>query len=217
MNLQQAQENMIKQQLRTCKVLDDKLLEIIANTPRDHFVADAQKALAYADVQLPIGHNEVMLRPSEESQALQALKIQEQDTVLEIGTGTGYMTALLARLAKQVESVDIYPEFTQQAAAKLALLQITNAQLKTGDAATGWTSDSLFDVIVITGSVPQLPPAYLTLLKPGGRVVAFVGQAPVMQAIMIEHSNGKVGTQRVLFETVVPPLVNAQQPQAFQF
>jgi protein-L-isoaspartate(D-aspartate) O-methyltransferase len=143
--------------------------------------------------------------------------VQSGDTVLEIGTGTGYMTALLASLAQHVHSVDIQPEFTRGAGRQLAAAGITNVTLDTGDAARGWDKQGPVDIIVITGSLPVLPDAFPNLLKPGGRLIAVVGEAPVMQARLITCTQVGEYATVTLFETCIPPLKNALQPQRFVF
>lgn len=210
-----ALENMIKQQLRTCDVLDNELLDVIRKTPRAHFVPEAYKSLAYADEMLPIGHDQTMMLPSQEAQMLQALTLKPHDKVLEIGTGTGYITALLARMTKQVYSVDIFPDFSNSAREKLNALQIYNAQLVTADAALGWDVHAPYDVIVITGSLPYLPRNFLDALKPRGRLFAIVGLPPAMHAVLYTRVSEEKVDKKVLFETNVKPLIHAPEIEHF--
>lgn len=148
---------------------------------------------------------------------IQALNLKPGDSALEVGTGSGYVTALLAKSAKHVHSVDIYPDFTQRAREKLAGHGITNVTLETGDAATGWTRQQPYDVIAVTGSLPLLPEAFRQQLKVGGRLFVIVGDAPVMSAQLITRVSETGYNRQTLFETVLPPLINAPQPPRFVF
>lgn len=216
MNSTTARNNMLKQQIRACDVLDEHLLETIDATPRELFVPEAFQSLAYADMQIPIGHDEVMMMPKDEGAMLQALAIKPTDTILEIGTGSGYITALLAKLGKYVYSVDIQADFSKQAKAKLDSLNLHNVTLETGDAARGWEKHAPYDVICITGSVPLLASAFRQALKPGGRLFAVIGESPVMEACLIKH-DGDTLHQKSLFETDLKPLTNAPEREPFTF
>ena len=213
----QARYNMIEQQIRTWEVLDPVILDLLMRVHREDFVPAAHRALAFADMELPLGHGEVMLSPKTEARMLQSLMIKNTDSVLEIGTGSGFMTALLASLARQVVSVDIVPEFTRSAAARLSKAGIRNATLETGDAARGWDKHGPYDVIVLTGSVPVLPESFQHSLNPGGRLIAVVGEAPVMQAQLVTRTAGTACSAVTLFETCIPSLKNTLQPQRFKF
>jgi protein-L-isoaspartate(D-aspartate) O-methyltransferase len=217
MDTELARFNMIEQQIRPAEVLDPRVLDTIANTPREAFVPAGYRELAYADISIPLGHDEVMMKPILEARLLQALNVQPADKVLEIGTGSGYFTALLAKLGGHVHSVEIHPELSEQAAARLAAQGIHNVTLSQGDAARGWNQDGPFDVIAITGSLPILPESFQQSLKVGGRLVVIVGSAPVMDVQLITRVAQNQWTTESLFETVLPALVNAEQPQAFEF
>lgn len=217
MNIEQARTNMITQQLRTWEVLDENVLQTIDSTPREDFVPSDYKKLAFADMNIPLAHHQQMLTPKEEARLLQALNLQGTETVLEIGTGSGYMTALLAKMAKYVYSIDIFPDFTQQAQVKLASHNINNATLLTADAARGWEQQGPYDAIMITGALPFLPESFRNSLKPGGRLVAILGHPPAMEATLIKRSERSTWSTEKLFETVVPLLQNAIQPSAFAF
>lgn len=216
-DLEQARTNMLKQQVRTWGVLDPDILDLIATTPREAFVPDTFRELAFADFAIPIGHDQFMLPPKEEAFIIQALKIKPSDRVLEIGTGSGYMTALLAKQAAHVESVDIFAEFTKQAGQKLIELGIMNVTLTTADAATGWNHQAPYDVIVITGSLPILPRKFRDDLAVGGRLFAIIGMAPTMEATLWTRVSETSWSQEKLFETVVTPMINAPQLSAFKF
>ncbi len=217
MDIEHARFNMVEQQIRPWDVLDPAVLELLMRLHREDFVPEQHRALAFADLEIPLGHGECMLAPKLEARMLQELGIQPGDSILEIGTGSGYMTALLASLGKHVCSVDIVPDFTRGAAARLATHGITNVTLETGDAARGWDKQGPYDVIVLTGSVPVLPENFQQSLNPGGRLLAVVGTAPAMQARLLTRSAGDACHAVNLFETVITPLKNAPQLQRFVF
>jgi protein-L-isoaspartate(D-aspartate) O-methyltransferase len=217
MNMAQARHNMIEQQIRPWEVLDQRVLELIDSLPRDAFVPQSYLKLAYADINIPLSHGQVMMPPKVEARMLQALAIKPSDTILEVGTGSGYATALLARSGKHVYSVDVYPDFIDSAGRKLAELGIGNVTLESGDAVSGWDSHAPYDVIAITGSLASLPDNFRQSLKIGGRLFVITGQAPVMEARLITRSAEQGWIDQALFETVMPPLVNAPQPQRFVF
>lgn len=208
---------MVEQQIRTWEVLDPAVLDLLMRVHREDFVPPAHRALAFAEMEIPLGHGEVMLSPKVEARMLQELMIKNTDAVLEIGTGSGYMTALLASLARHVYSVDIVQEFSRSAAPRLSAAGIGNVTLDTGDASRGWDKHGPYDVILLTGSVPVLPESFQQSLKPGGRLLAVVGEAPVMQAQLVTRAQGGAFSAVTLFETCIPPLKNALQPQRFKF
>lgn len=216
-DIERARFFMVEQQIRTWEVLDPVVLDLLMRLHREDFVPAAHRALAFADMEIPLGHGEVMLAPKTEARMLQSLGIRDTDSVLEIGTGSGYMTALLASLARHVYSVDIVPEFTKGAAAPLAAAGIRNVTLETGDAARGWDKHGPYDVIVITGSLPVLPESFQHSLNIGGRLLAVVGEAPVMHAQLVTRGQGGDCRGTTLFETCIPPLKNALQPRRFVF
>jgi protein-L-isoaspartate(D-aspartate) O-methyltransferase len=213
---EQARFNMIEQQIRTWEVLDPKVLDLLKHVPRENFVPERYQGLAFADLEIPLGHGQVMLSPKLEARMLQALDIKKTDSVLEIGTGSGYMTALLAKLAKEVYSVELISELSAAAAQKLVAHGISNIILEVGDGAHGW-KDDVFDVIVLTGSLPILPKVFEQQLKVGGRLLAVVGEAPAMEAILVNCVSAGVYRRVSLFETSVPSLMNATQPERFAF
>lgn len=217
MDVEQARFNMVEQQIRTWEVLDQRILDLLIKIKREDFVPPQYRSLAFVDMEIPLGHGEKMLAPKLEARLLQELAIRPGDRILEIGTGSGYMTALLASLAGHVDSVDIVTEFTRTAAARLADHRITNVALETGDAARGWNKQAPYDAMVVTGSLPILPDAFQQGLALGGRLIAVVGEPPVMEARLItrvdEHAFNSIG----LFETCIAPLRNALQPERFVF
>ncbi|MDD5240708.1 MAG: protein-L-isoaspartate O-methyltransferase [Sulfuricella sp.] len=219
MDMEQARFNMVEQQIRPWDVLDQDVLDLLREVKREDFVPAAYRALALSDMEIPLGHGEAMLSPKMEARMVQEVGVKADDQVLEIGTGSGYMTALLARMAHQgvVRSVEIVPEFTARAMAILKQQGVANTILEIGDAAHGWTQGGFYDVIVLTGSVPVLPEAFLASLKMGGRLFAVVGDAPTMAAQLITRVTEDAYRTTTLFETDIPSLKNAMQPQRFIF
>lgn len=217
MDFAQARFNMVEQQIRTWNVLDQGVLDMLLDMRREDFVPAAYRNLAFVDMEIPLGHGEVMLAPKLEARIIQELAIQKTDRVLEVGTGSGYMTAMLARKASHVYSVEIVPEFRSLAQEKLAAHAFHNITLESGDAARGWERHGQYDAIVLTGSVPVLPDSFLASLNPGGRMFAVVGDAPVMEGMLITRIGEGDFRTTVLFETCIPPLRNALQPQGFVF
>ena len=215
MDLEQARFNMIEQQIRPWDVLDETILGLLARVKREDYVPEAYRAMAFMDIEIPLGHGESMLSPKVEARLVQELKLKASDKVLEVGTGSGHMTALLASLAKHVHSVEIEPEFKAAAEQKLAAHGFTNITLEVGDAARGWAVHAPYDAIVLTGSEPVLADEFLAQLKPGGRLIAFVGTAPAMAARRIQVIEPGVQVAQDLFETSVRALAHA--PQAAQF
>lgn len=217
MNLEQARSNMVEQQIRPWEVIDQDVLDLLYIVPRENFVPPAFRNLAFVDMEIPIGEGERMWAPKVEARALQALAVSKSDRVLEVGTGSAYLTALLAHRAAQVLSVEIKPELAAFGRGNLGRHGVDNVTLETGDAARGWIASAPYDVIVLTGSVPVLPEAILEQLAPGGRLFAVVGEAPIMTAQLV--SRVASGTFRTLgiFETVLAPLVNCEHPPRFRF
>jgi protein-L-isoaspartate(D-aspartate) O-methyltransferase len=217
MELEQARFNMIEQQIRPWDVLDQNVLNLLEQLPRDHFVPPSYRELAYADIVIPLDHGQVMMQPKVEARMLQALQIHSTDRILEIGTGSGYITALLSKAGNHVLTIDIFPDFTQGAAKKLSETGITNVTFETGDASNGWPTDKLFDVIAITGSLPILPPTFQRLLNRGGRMFVVTGESPVMEAILVRRVGEHEWSRESLFETELPMLKNAARPSQFVF
>ena len=214
---ERARHNMIEQQIRPWEVMDQRVLDTLQATPREAFVPGGYRGLAFADIEVPIGHGEVMLAPKIEAKLLQALAIQPTDRVLEIGTGTGYLTACLARLGGHVVTIDLHGDFTEQARGRLAELGIGNVEYMTGDAFTTDLAAAPFDVIAVTGSIPLPSDRLEGLLNDGGRLFAVVGEPPAQEAQLVTRIREGVLRREDLFETVIPPLQNAPRPEAFVF
>ena len=217
MDLEQARYNMIESQIRTWEVLDQRVLDTLFAVKREEYVPNKYRPLAFVDMEIPLGHGEVMLAPKLEARMLQELTLKGSDRVLEVGTGSGYMTALLAALAGHVYSVELHAELSESADAKLTERGVRNVTLETGDAGRGWSRHAPYDAIVLTGSVPLLPKAFEAQLKPQGRLLAVVGTPPVMTARLVTSVSEGVYNEVGLFETCMAPLRNVPQPERFVF
>lgn len=217
MNLEQARANMVEQQIRPWEVLDQDVLDLLYVVPREDFVPAAERNLAFVDMEIPIGEGERMWAPKIEARALQALAVRKSDQVLEVGTGSGYLTALLAHRAAHVRSVEINPTLAEFGRRNIERHGVRNVTLETGDAAPGWAAGAPYDVIVLTGSVPVLPKVFCSQLAPGGRLFAIVGEAPIMTAQLVTCVASETFRATGLFETIVAPLANCEQPSRFRF
>ena len=221
MNLEQARANMVEQQIRTWEVLDQDVLDLLYAVPREDFVPQDYRNLAFTDMEIPVGEGEKMWPPKLEARILQELSVRKTDRVLEVGTGSGYLTALLAHRAAQVYSVEIRPQLAAFGRANIARHGVDNVTLEVGDAARGFppslSRQAPYDVLVLTGSVPSIPRAVLDGLAPGGRLFAVVGELPVMCAKLVTCTvPGRFRTVE-LFETLLAPLANCEQPSRFRF
>ena len=217
MNIEQARFNMVEQQIRTWEVLDQAVLDLLYVVRREEFVPDAYRALAFSDLEIPIGSGQKMMQPKVEARILQELAPKSTDRVLEVGTGSGYMAALLAHRARHVHSVEIVPELKRLGEVNLRRAGVANVTVEGGDAARGWAKHAPYDVIVLTGSTPELPDAFLAQLAPGARLFAVVGEAPVMEARLITCVGPGSFNTVDLFETVLAPLANALEREKFEF
>lgn len=217
MNLEQARSNMVEQQIRPWEVLDQDVLDMLYAVPREEFVPAASRNLAFCDMEIPIGEGEKMWAPKIEARVLQALAPRRPERVLEVGTGSGYLTALLAHRAGHVYSVEIRPRLAEFGRANLSRQGADNVTLEVADGARGCAKWAPYDIVVLTGSVPVLPKGALETLAPGGRLFAIVGDAPVMCARLVTCIAPGEYRSVDLFETVVAPLANCEQPARFKF
>jgi len=215
MNFEQARFNMVEQQIRPWYVLDQRVLDVILATPREDFVPEAFRRLAFCDTRIPIGEGQVMMTPKVEARLLQALLVQPGDRALEIGTGSGYLTALLARMAGRVTSVDVFERFTREAADKLRRHGFDNVRLETGDAVRGWAAGAPYDAIAVTGSVPVLERHFQEQLAVGGRLFVIVGEPPIMEALLVTRVADDEWWSDSLFDTSIPSLVGAPRRERF--
>jgi len=217
MNFEQARFNMVEQQVRPWEVLDERVLDLLEKTHREDFVPVRYRKMAFTDMAIPLDHGQKMMKPVVEGRLLQALGLKPDETVLEIGTGSGFITACLAQLAKQVVSVDIFEQFTNEVAAKLKEKNITNVELETGNVMTGWQPEQAHDVLVVTGSVPSVPDHFRGWVNPGGRIFVVCGDEPAMEAKLLTKLNATEWREESLFETYLARLIDAEKAPEFEF
>lgn len=217
MNFEQARHDMIEQQIRTWDVVDTQVLNLMRNLPRELFVPENYKEFSYADMQVPLPHGQVMLSPREVARILQSLKVQADESALEIGTGSGYLSALLSLMVKNVVSVEIFPDIAEKAHQCWKHLGLSNIEGQIGNAAAGWDPLTAYDIICITGSVPSLPDFWLQQLTIGGRLFVVVGEAPLMYAKLITRVAHQEWTHQRLYETLVPTLLHTEPKPQFEF
>ena len=218
-NYDKARFNMIQQQVRPWDVIDERTLEAMSEIPRERFVPDAYRSLAYADIEVPIGSGQTMLPPKVVGRMLQALNVQPDDRILQIGAGTGYVTACLWRMGALVSAIEIDPELAAAAQDNLDSKGTHGLSVTVKDAFAGPVDGRRFDVIAVTGSVPDADAltAFEELLAPGGRLFAFIGEAPVMEAVLITRGSDGTTSRAAQFETCVPALANVPEPERFVF
>ncbi len=208
---------MVEQQIRTWDVLDPRVLSLFADILREDFVPQAYKKLAYSDTALPLANGRTMLPPREQARILQALQIKSTDKILEVGTGSGFMTILLAKLGHQVVSLDSDPTLSNEAQAHVKQAKLNNVTFKVGDANQVWAQNGHFDVICLLGSVAKLPQAYVQQLNVGGRLFAIMGEEPAMQATLVTRLSENDWQNKVLFETIAPRLIFSETKEQFEF
>jgi len=207
-----ARELMVEQQIRPWDVLEIRVLDVLARLPREAFVAESHRALAYADIELPLGNGQKMMKPVIEGRTLQALDLQPGDEVLEIGTGSGYLSACMGELAREVLSLEIDAELAATARARLDAAGLgNNVRIETADALT-WDTERRFDAICVTGAVDVIPSRFAQWLRPGGRLFVIRGRSPVMEAVLVKAD----GTTESLFETDIDYLRGAAPAPQFQ-
>ena len=217
MNLEKARFNMVEQQIRPWEVLDPDVLELLFVVRREEFVPVALRGLAFSDCEIPLGHGATMLAPKIEAHALQAVQAKKHEKVLEIGTGSGYMAALLAAHADRVWTVELNPELAETARANLKRQGIENVVVETGNGSAGWPAHAPYDIIVVSASVPAVPAELLAQLKVGGRLFAIVGEAPAMTARLITRTGEAAFSDVGLFETSTAPLAEMPAKPRFAF
>ena len=217
MNIEQARFNMIEQQIRPWDVLDPKVLTLLSKVKREDFVPAAYRDLAFADLEIPLGEGQVMLPPRVEARLLQELEIKKTDRVLEIGTGSGYMAALLAASAEHVTTLEIRPSLAAIARENLQRSGVDNVTVEVANGLSGWSQRAPFDAILVSGALPEVPAALLKQLRVGGRLAVIVGEAPVMEAQLITCTAEGVFNTINVFETVMPSLDGASPSAGFSF
>lgn len=217
MNFEQARFNMVEQQVRPWEVLDSQVLDLLENIHREDFVPVKYRKLAFADIEIPLDCDQVMMRPKIEGRMLQALELKDDESVLEIGTGSGFITACLAGMAKSVVSVELFKELHEAARDKLRDKAVNNVELHLGDVMNGWQPEQAHDVVVVTGSIAEVPEIFKGWVNPGGRLFVVTGESPAMSACLLKRVNVAEWTAESLFETDLPRLVNAEPPEEFTF
>ncbi len=216
MNIDFARQQMIDQQVRAWTVLDPAVLDVLSAIPREEFVPESYESMAFADMEIPLGHGEFMMTPTVEGRVLQALELDTSANVLEIGTGSGFLAACLAKLSGTVTSVDIHEDFVRSAARKLTNAGIDNVDLRTMDA-TRELPGTRFDAIAVTGSIETFDPRFVDALKSGGRLFVVVGTPPIMEARLVRRTGDTDWRSEILFETSLAPLVHGTLPPQFVF
>lgn len=217
MNIDQARFNMIEQQVRPWEVLDHNVLKVMSDIPREDFMPQQYRELAFSDVEIPLKNGQVILQPRIEGRIMQSLDIKKDDRILEIGTGCGYMTACLASLGDSVVTVECIEELSTEAEKKLKAHGISNVSFRAGDASAGWDQDGPFDVIAITGSMPVVPKKLKSVLHKRGRMFVVEGVAPVMHAKLITRTSAEDFQEEILFEIAIPPLSGVSAKKEFVF
>jgi protein-L-isoaspartate(D-aspartate) O-methyltransferase len=217
MNIEQARFNMIEQQIRPWDVLDPAVLSLLAVVKREDFVPAAYRALAFVDTEVPLPGGQCMLAPKVEARLLQELAVRKHERVLEVGAGSGFMAALLGHQAQHVTTMEILPELARLCSDNLRRAAVMNVNVVTANGARGLVSDAPFDAILLSGSVPEVPAALLSQLKIGGRLIAIVGQQPIMQAVLITRKDEQVFDSVKVFDTVAPRLSGFDEPSRFEF
>jgi protein-L-isoaspartate(D-aspartate) O-methyltransferase len=216
MNIDFARTQMIDQQVRAWDVFDPDVLHVLETVPREKFVPEKYRALAFADVEIPLGHQEVMLTPTFAGRILQALELDGTETVLDVGTGSGFLAACLATLADKVTSIDIHDDFLQRATRNLDNAGISNVDLVEMDA-TAELPEGTFDAIAVTGSLENFDPRFVEALHPGGKLFIVVGKAPLMEARVVERTSDHDWRSSTIFETNLRPLLHGSRPPQFIF
>ena len=217
MNIEQARFNMIQQQVRPWNVLDDQILELLEEVKREDFCPAEHRDMAFMDLEIPIGHGQVMLTPRVQARLVQDLQLKPTDKVLQIGTGTGYMTALLASRSQQVQAFEIHPELVKQTADNLRKAGISNVDLRHGDGLAGALANGPYDAIVLCGSVSHVPHSLLEQLNVGGRLIAVVGDEPMMRATVVTRESDTVFQTTQPWDVVIPRLEGVSDTPAFTF
>jgi protein-L-isoaspartate(D-aspartate) O-methyltransferase len=217
MNFEDARHNMVEQQVRPWEVLDSGVLKLMETLHREDFVPVRHRKLAFADLSIPLDHGQIMMKPVVEGRMLQALALQPDETVLEIGTGSGWITACLAHLAKRVVTVELFEDLSATAARNLKSKNISNVELEVGDVMQGWQPEQAHDVVVVTGSVEEIPEAFRGWVNPGGRMFVVRGHSPAMEATLCARLGVSEWQEESLFETDLPRLVHAEPKPEFHF
>ena len=217
MNVEQARTNMVDQQIRSWEVLDSRVLEVLREVPREAFVPARHRKIAFSDLRIPLGHDQMMMKPIEQGRLLQGMSLRGDDEVLEIGTGSGFLTACLAKLSKAVTSIEIIGDLAEQANANLEGHGANNIDLHIGDVLEAGFDDGAFNVMVVTASVASIPDQFVRWLRPGGRMFIVRGKAPAIEALAVTRSESGRLAEQSLFDTNLPRLIGAEDAPVFSF
>ncbi len=217
MDFEQARFNMIEQQIRPWEVLDQRVLSLLSEVPREDFVPEEYRQLAFSDTEIPLPHGQLMMAPRVEARLLQALDLQKDQRILEIGTGSGYVTAMLAKAGAHVTSIELYDDISKAAAERLKKYDINNVTLLTQDAMKKLPEGQEFDIILVTGSLPNMDERFKELLARDGRMAIVIGQSPAMEALLVTRVSAPQWVEESLFEIDLPALIGAKQPNSFVF
>jgi len=216
-NLEQARSNMIDQQIRSWEVLDSRVLEVLREIPREEFVPARHRKIAFSDLRIPLGHGQLMMKPIEQGRLLQGLALADGENVLEIGTGSGFLTACLAKMTGSVTSIEIIEEIAEQAKANIDAGDVKGVDLRIGDVLEARFDDGEFDAIVVTASVASIPDQLVRWLRPGGRLFIVRGKSPAMEALVVTRSDSGRLSEQSLFDTDLPRLIGAEDAPSFNF
>jgi protein-L-isoaspartate(D-aspartate) O-methyltransferase len=212
-----ARFNMIEQQVRPWEVLDQDVLDVLASTPRERFVPEGYNGISFADTEVPLGHGQAMMAPRLEGRLLQSLRLAAADQVLEVGTGSGYLAACLGRMARKVESLEIFEDLAKKAQVVLSQMDVSNVRVRVADVFDLDLQEQGYDAIAVTGSLPQYPQDLPRWLALGGRMFVVVGEGTVMEGLLVTRVGDNDWVRESLFETCLPALVNAPRPERFVF
>ncbi|TCV92155.1 protein-L-isoaspartate(D-aspartate) O-methyltransferase [Luteibacter rhizovicinus] len=215
MNFEQARQNMVENQVRPWEVLDFRVLDALSHVRREDYVAAGHRNMAFADLTLPLGHGEVMMKPVVEGRVLQALELQPTDEVLEIGTGSGFLTACMAHLSQRVTTIDMHADFVETARERLGRAGFANVRFDVAEAVNGYTPNAVFDAIVVTGAMHVVPEKFVRWLKVGGRMFVVRGDSPAQTAVLLTHEGDGRYREESLFETDLPYLAHAAPVKRF--
>ena len=217
MNVEQARTNMVDQQVRSWEVLDSRVLDVLRRIPREEFVPTRHRKIAFSDLRIPLGHGQLMMKPIEQGRLLQGLALESGNKVLEIGTGSGFLTACLAAMTGNVTSIEIIESIAQQARSNLEARGTEGVDLKIGDALEAGFADAGFDAVVVTASVASIPEQFVRWLRPGGRLFIVRGKSPAMEALAVTRSDSGRLSEQSLFDTDLPRLIGAEDAAVFDF
>lgn len=217
MNIEQARINMVDQQIKTWEVIGQNILSLLKKTNRENFLPANYHDLSFADISIQIGNNQTTMPPKLEARIIQILNLKGDESILEVGTGCGYLTSLLAHFAKSVKSIDIFPDFIEKAKTNISKLELNNVELECVDIYSILNKQETYDVVILTGSIPEMDKRFLDILNKNGKIFAVIGEKPIMEACIITKENSSKYSCNSIFETSVPSLIGAEKKEKFNF